>query len=253
MDGITFEISKWYFLIFVGSGIVLFLLFQGLKSLIARFRITQISGFKIERVLPVLEGVIWSVFLITAIQFIFLNHLLKVILILSIVLVVLLLLSWYAVRDLIAGVLLKYQDAFRMDGQIQVKDIEGRVKKIGYMSLEIETFQGEVLTIPYSAIFNEIRTEPHHEEKVKSHTFYMEFPKTHPVVDLSKKIHHSALNAPWSSVVKEPQVKVIEEKEDTYVFEIRVFSLQAPHFQKIKNYLQKNIGSQVLKDGLLSK
>lgn len=252
MGDLSFNVFYVPLLISFGIGIVLQLIFQGIKHLIRRFRINQIYGLKIERLLPLVEGIVLACFLIWSIQFVFQGQKVGVYAVIAVTIMVLLWFSWYAIRDFIAGVLLKYQDAFRIDGEVRIKEIQGRVKKLGYLSLELETFQGDILNIPYSSIFNQVRTKPHREEKVKSHTFYIEFSKTAPAADMLEIIRVNVLNAPWSAVIKGPQIKIVEEKEATYVFEVLVFSLQAQHFQKIKNYLRERMNKESNPDHLLS-
>ena len=47
------------------------------------------------------------------------------------------------------------------------------------------------------------------------------------------------INAPWSSLKKQPQVKLLDDSEAKYHFELTIYSLDTAFFEKIKDYLAK--------------
>ena len=45
-------------------------------------------------------------------------------------------------------------------------------------------------------------------------------------------------NAPWSSLKKKPQIKLLEETDTRLHLEVIIYSMRTAYFQKIKNYLK---------------
>ncbi len=240
MEKLNFSISYLYLLIFIAAGIVLYFLLGAFRRLVSNLSSKKLEK-RLQQFLPLLEGVIWFGFLVLAIRLIFQNQTISVFTVIAVGLVILAWFSWFAIRDLVAGLLLKFQGAFNLESRVRVKDVEGRVKRMGYLSLELESYQGEIINIPYGSIFGDIRSKPNQEELIKSHRFEVKLPKKLPVSETVEQVRITLLNAPWSSVVKKPHIKVLNEDGDLYRFEIIVYSLHAQFFQKIKSYLVREM------------
>lgn len=240
MKDISFNISFSSAIWFILLGIGIFLLFRFLKRLVNYWLPERKSrNFKFERLLPVLEGIIWFSWVIWGVQGVFDNKLVYSLIILGLMAVLIFALSWFAIRDFIAGVILKLEGAFNIGERIKVKETEGRVKELGYFGLKLENFQGEVITLPYSNVSGVTRTLSKSSEKVKNHTFQLNLPKKYTATHTIEKTQVAILNAPWASITQKPHVKLVHENNDFYTFEVIVYSLHSRYFQKLQTYLQK--------------
>ena len=237
---INYNISYTSVIWFILLGVSIFLLFRLLKRLIYHWIPNyQHRQLKFERLLPVIEGIVWFTWVIWGIQRIFNNKLVSAEIIGYLILALIIILSWFAIRDFIAGIILKLEGAFNIGERIKVKEVEGRVKELGYFGVKLENFQGEVITMPYSSVSGVKRTLSKSNDKVKNHTFSIELAKKYSVTKTSEQVKNVILNTPWTSITQKPHVKLVNENTETYTFEIIVYSLHQRYFQKLQTHLQR--------------
>lgn len=240
MKDINFNISYYSVIWFILLGIGIFMLFRFLKKLI-NYWVPERKNrtLKFERLLPVFEGIIWFSWVIWGVQGVFNNKLVYSLIILGLLVVIILSLSWFAIRDFIAGVILKLEGAFNIGERIKVKEMEGRVKELGYFGMKLENFQGEIISVPYSSVSGVTRVQSKSNDKVKNHSFQLDLPKKHAPAETIEKIRESILNTPWTSITKTPHVQLVSDSDNYYTFDIIVYSLHSRYFQKIETHLQK--------------
>ncbi|HAS39081.1 MAG TPA: hypothetical protein DCS93_01315 [Microscillaceae bacterium] len=239
MENINFNISYPSVIWFIGLGVGVFLLFRFIKRLVY-FWIPnrQNRHLKFERLLPVIEGVVWFAWVIWGVQGVFNSKGLYTIIILLIIVIVLIAMSRFAIRDFIAGVILKLEGAFNIGERIKIRDVEGRVKELGYFGVKLENFQGEIITLPYSSVSGVKRILSKSSDKIKNHTFTLQLPKKYAVTETIEKAKSTILNTPWASITQKPHIKLLDENGEAYTFEVIVYSLHQRYFQKLQTHLQ---------------
>ena len=241
MKDFDFTFSHFNFVVFILLGVLLFAIFRALHYAIRHILSKNRHISTLKRVLPLSEGIIWFVFWTWALRSIFEEQLIYSLGVLVIVLVVLVWVSWFAIKDFIAGVILKFEAAFQEGEQIHIEDVEGIVKYLGYFSLEVQTEQGEKINIPYSTISGQIRRKVEDTELFKSYSFELDVAKNKSIPDVFEKLHLVSINAPWTSINKLSQFRLLKENDNFYSFKIVIYSLDSKYFQAIKNYIQANI------------
>ncbi|WP_299459670.1 mechanosensitive ion channel family protein [uncultured Microscilla sp.] len=240
MKDINFNISYYSVAWFILLGVGIFLLFRFIKKLVNYWVPEQKNRqLKFERLLPVVEGIVWFSWVIWGVQGVFNNKLVYTLIILGIMLVIIVALSWFAIRDFIAGVVLKLEGAFTIGERIKVQALEGRVKELGYFGVKLENFRGEIISIPYHTVSGVTRVQPKSSEAIKNHSFQLDLPKRYTPTESIDKLRELILNTPWASVTKRPYIKLSKENEVDYTFEIIIYSLHPRYFQKTETYLQK--------------
>lgn len=237
MKDLHFNISYGYLLMFLVLGICLFFLFYSLKKVFSRYEVKSSLARRFERLLPLMEGISWLTFILWSVQYVFQSIFTYTLILLILLLAILVWIAWFAIRDFTAGIILKFQQAFEIGGRVKIQNVAGRVKKLGYLSMKIENYQGEIISIPYSNVSQEIRIQPSQEEVIRNQTFQIQVPKRTSLGDTVERLRITILNAPWVAIHKRPHIKVLEETEEFYSFEVIVYSLHEKYFQKIKNYL----------------
>lgn len=233
---LEFKVHYFNLIFFLLLGFLLHLLLRAGRRYIL-FMVIESKRSKLAQWLNVVEGLVWISYAIAGIQAVFQNRAVSFFSLILICLVTMAWFSWFAVKDLVAGIILKYQKAFELDQRIKIENIDGRIKRLGYLSLSMESYQGELVDIPYSRVFSTIRIKPNQEEIIKSQRLVIEVPKRKRLPDTLERLSQIVLFAPWSSIVKKPLIQLIEEKEQSYTFEIIAYSLHSDYFQKIRAFL----------------
>jgi small-conductance mechanosensitive channel len=193
----------------------------------------------LKQYLAIIEVGIWFLFIIVTIQkFSDSNKLyswsLFLILILSGLLV-----FWFSIRDFIAGALFKMHKDFREKDIIQVDNFEGKIIEMGNRLLKIESDSGEVIYIPYSKLSQQTIIKVHPGEMVLSHAFTLSTGKNEKAEQLIDKIRFEVLSLPWASIKRPPIVEIIHEDDNSFIFEVKLFSLEKQYFFKMEQEIRK--------------
>ena len=157
---------------------------------------------------------------------------------------VLIFVAWFVLRDYLAGVVLKSDGSMKVNDWIRVKNVEGRVTKMGLRSMIVTVDSGETVNMPYSAISGEISSKPNPSEDLISNTFHVKLGREPDAEATIQQIRKAILNAPWSSVRKFPEIKLTGDTREYFEFEITVYSIKAVYFQKIKDQLELHLTSK---------
>lgn len=212
-------------------------------SLTLRYVVDRKRKLLFLKFLPLAESVFWIVYLILSAQyFMQKGGGIHAIWIFGILLVLLGFFSWFAFRDIIAGVVWKANKKFKLQDTIKVGEFQGKIQAFHHRNLEIMNDNEESIIIPYTKILNSqiIKTNP--TEMILSFSFKLETTNEIGSGELIQKIRYEILNLPWSSVKTEPKIKALKEEKDRYVFDINVYSMDKDYFYKIENHIKKKFG-----------
>lgn len=203
----------------------------------------------INQVLPLLEGIVWLGFLLWSIGQLIRNEVWSSVGVLVIIFLVVVVLFWLLIRDYLAGIILRMDGSLKPNDWIRIKEIEGKITNLGSRIMEVTTASGETINIPYSVISGEISAKPNPAEKLINHSFSLKISKNADVENVINQLKQGILMAPWSSIIKTPEIKLVGEKPDYYQFEINLYSTKMVYFQKIKDALIRSLadsGFQIL-------
>ena len=142
--------------------------------------------------------------------------------------------SWFAVKDLVSGVILRTENAYRTDQWIRIGEIEGRIQYVGYRALTVEKEDGLQVKIPYSTIASIPLATSDRIESSKAHTFRLDVTSRVPVAEVVQQIREASLIAFWSSLTREPLIKRDSEQGENQTFEITVYTLDEAHASDVE-------------------
>ena len=264
-------------------GAILYFLFAIIKKVIEMQFMAPLRSKKVYRLglndfVLLAEVVSWLVFVSWSIQVFSKNNALYSFGLSILLLIILTGVSWSILRDFVSGIIIKLESTYSINEWLKVRDVEGKITKLGYRSLEIETEKGETVNIPYSIITKEMSIKSSRvlgTETIKSYTFELKVqptstPPTPPksgesataydnqveessstpesqsderggIKESKEKIRKLILNSHWSSLKREPQIKLLEETDAGYTFQITVYTLDAKYFQEIESYVKSQI------------
>lgn len=138
--------------------------------------------------------------------------------------------SWFAVRDVITGVILKAGRVCQVGDQVRVEGVEGRIKRMGLRVLTIETNRGDEAIIPFSSIARESVLRTPVIDSVALHVFKLPVPPEVSVPDAKAVVREQALRSHWAALSREPEVQLVDD--DT--FEVTVYALDVDHGPEIE-------------------
>lgn len=234
-----FSPSAVYLFLFIGVLILVFFRLINFFVPVLPLKADHKAAFR--RLLPIIEFVGWFVFLIWGIGYFFRYNIYFALGLGVIAFLIMLWFAWFALRDLIAGMVIKSNRALKINDTVDVAGYHGKIKRFGFRNLVVETENGKNIYLPYTMLIKQEIVRSHPAEKILSHSFQLQ---TEPADDIQEKINEirkSILSLPWVSMIKEPLIRLQEEKNNRYLFHITVYSIEKDYFMLIEKELRSQL------------
>ncbi len=197
----------------------------------------------ISQYLPFVEYLFWMIYLILSISyFVNRNGIIHSIWLVASLLILILLFSYFALRDIVAAVIFKSSRDFKINDSIKFEGYAGKINAFHRRNLELITENEERIYLPYRKIIQGVVIKLNPTEMIQSYSFRL---KTHAKVsslEMQKTLRFEILNLPWSSVKNEPKIKLINEEDEFMEFELSVYSMNKEYFNIIENTIKKKYG-----------
>lgn len=143
--------------------------------------------------------------------------------------------SWFAVRDLISGAILRAEDTYEPGEWLRVGDKSGRIRHVGARSIELELEDGRRLRIPYSMLAESTIAKSEPEGSATAHSFNLDVPRTSSVAEVKASVERAALRSMWSSTVRVPRVETGTMTDDSVRLNITVYALHPDYDLEVEN------------------
>jgi small-conductance mechanosensitive channel len=226
-------------LIFLTAGLGLFTFFR-LSSRFAGSLVMKRKSLKfILRILPFVEFLAWTVFALWMLKTFLSEWEGYSLLTTAIITIVILTIAWYFLRDFIAGIIMKAENAFTLNQQMNTPEISGTIKKIGYRSLEVECESGQFSKVPYSRLSGQIFSIQAPAETMLAHELVLQLPASQNIEDVKEQIVKELLLLPWVSVNHDPVIKTIQESGETITLKISYHTSNDNMASDINQHIRK--------------
>lgn len=208
---------------------------QALNKLVLRFKLAKMA----YKVLPIIELLIWMALIFWIVNFLFQEYPYYNLMVASLMFVAILFISWYYIRNFIAGIFFRLQNKFTIGDIIQFAQITGNIKKLTYSHLVVEAKEGRIMRIPYSKMSNQI-ISGHTDLNIFHESKFVLKTNTSLGKDQAREaIVTSILLSPWHKLNRKPIVKCISEEEVSLVFEVQVSTKNEKHLTHLVGALKK--------------
>jgi Mechanosensitive ion channel, beta-domain len=145
--------------------------------------------------------------------------------------------AWPAIRDFLAGVVLKAGRVCDEGDHVRIGNLEGRVAKMGHRVLVIETRDGDEAILPYSQIAREAVVRTRSLGGVMPHKFRIGGLPSERFAELREQIKREALLCHWSAFARDPEVVPVGGGG----VEVTVFSLDDAHGPDIEAAVRRGL------------
>lgn len=236
------EFSRFAVYTFIILAVIIFALFRILERIRPVLKISKELRRRLLQYLPGIELFIWVLYFVWAIQFFWNNNQLYSLGLFAILIVLLLWISWFALKDFIAGAIFKANRSFALHETVKIEEMSGKIVQFKNRTLVIETDAGETIHIPYSLLLGKIIIKSFPAEMILSKSITITIPKKGNLDGLIEALRTDILTLPWSSVKKDPKIRPVSETSDTVTFELLVYAMEKDAFYKIESYLKEKYG-----------
>ncbi len=227
------------------STLALFLLFRFINYLFRIFinksaRVKSFSHF-----LPIVEMSAWIVFLLWAANFFIEDNRILAIGVLIVLVFTLFWISRYALKNIIAGVLFRFQGNYSIGDFLRTKEYSGKIQQFTFFSLQITTKDGHSVFIPFSKLMDEINVRYDMEGSKAGYHFKITTAKDAGPDEMAEKIKLALLSMSWVPVKQMPQIRQLYSDGPSYTFEIILFAVNNKYALKTENEIGERFGIKV--------
>lgn len=189
---------------------------------------------------PWIEVSVWALFVFWIVQYFLWETAVYPLVITSLSLLVIILLSWYVVRDFFAGVVLRSDHALETGIKIKTDFLSGTISHLGYISLEIIDEDGERKQINYHNIIDQNIVKVTDKGRGKSQMVKVMIPQYFGAQNIEQMLTRKLLEFPW--VIAEGEIKInMQTSEDFYETEITFYSIKEEMFVKTEEIIRSYV------------
>ncbi|HCX98667.1 MAG TPA: hypothetical protein DG754_00870 [Bacteroidales bacterium] len=197
-----------------------------------KYRKVILRGF------PLFELAIWAAFVLWVVNHALGNSEYLTLATTSVLLVFLLIISWFFLRDFIAGIILKTEFPFEINQRIAASKYDGAIKRLGYRSLELEMDNGDIVKIPYSQIASRSIHLQNMEDSLRGHETLVKASTKIPVQTAKDIITKEVLLTPWATTKQVPTIRVVEQTDQTNSYSVHFHSVSSKYAASISQHLK---------------
>ncbi len=228
---------------FILWGIVLFVLFSLIRFGFPYLLRDKKKKYLIQKYFHLAELIVW-IFFFSWFLFVFAEiKSLFVFIIFGLLLGVIYLLFRFWLIDIIAGVIFRNSNRINQGDSIQIKELSGKVIKIGTRTIEIENDEGNSVYIPYRKLASAIYSRTESVAQTSGYSFELETSLEEDIDLITENIKSSIIALPWSSIKKSPQISLKGQTDKSLIFNITIYSIDKSFSSKIENHVRNKFST----------
>lgn len=231
---INFELSGLLLLLLIPIGVMIYFVLRLVKINILNNRFNKRN----KNYFILFEIVVWLVFGVWALKLTFSGTYYYSFLVLAILVILLLLIGWFILKDFVAGLVLKLSDNFQEGQFFRLNNIEGHIAQINYLHINIKQHNDEIIKIPFSKVLGSIHHKSSIDDKTKQYKIKLTVKKKESLDNTRDSIRKTILLSAGVNIKREPLITVIESSEKEWLFEITYFILDEQYCELIENNLR---------------
>ena len=205
------------------------------------------SGLKFaDNIVIGIEFLLWLGYSFCALYYLFREKFFYRYLVYALVLIVIVFLSWFLLRDIFAGIIFRIKHNLRKGSFIKAGDFSGQIKSLGLTCLEIITSDKRLLRVPYIHLVNAIISESAGRGPLQEQVIRVKIDESVGRKDAESHIRTALLNIPWSKMNEEPSIKYKMEDKTGYFYDIILVSKNIMQLKNIEKSLEQIDSIQVI-------
>ena len=225
-----FEISTFWTLALILVGLALVGLMRGLRRLVDQLPVSQARRETLRRYLPLVEIIVGLLYVLISVPVILDNDPTTTPIVTAAVLLGGVAVLWFAIRDFVHGVLLKASDVCRVGDHIEFGDVRGRLTRLDYRTMSVETATGDEILVPYGQASRQSIVRTPTADAQHRHGFAVYVSDENAPAKVRDHLFEAAWTHHWSAVSRPPSI----EARDDGGFDVTIYALDALQTQDIE-------------------
>jgi small-conductance mechanosensitive channel len=157
----------------------------------------------------------------------------------ALILIILVFVSWFLIRDIFAGIIFRIKHNLRNGSFIKAGEFSGQIKSQQVTCLKIITDDNRLLRVPYSRLVNAVISEASGRGTVEEHLIHVKIDASIGKTNAETFIRNALLSNPWNNLKEEPAVRYQKENENGYFYDITLLSKNLKHIKNIEMALEE--------------
>ncbi len=221
--------------------IVAFIL-KVIKLLLKKAGESSTIGEKITTYEPLIYPLVWIGFIFWSVNYLFYYKDYYNFIVFALIVLIFLSLSWFFVKDFVAGIAFKVQNNYTAGDNVQFGKISGRLDNLFLTHVSVYTNEGKLVKIPYSRLSNEIVSHKSTGGYTGHSKFIFKVSKNKNVDEIKEGLYTLLINSPWRIPGKAPVISLKSELNDGFEFEIQFETRTEQHLNYVISALKKRFG-----------
>lgn len=209
-DGWT--ISTVPVLIALAGALLLFGTIRALRGFLPRLALPRVWRERFARWGPIVELFVWSIYVAVSVAWLLDGSRIARIVLLAAGGVLVVVAAFFAIRDYLAGVIVRMERFARVGDEIQVGDTTGTVASLGTRFAVIRAANGDEVLMPYSQLGRGSMVRTQRGGAAPRHTFTVRLPEGINSADAQETAHNAALLNHWAAPKHDPIVRPRDHK-----------------------------------------
>ena len=162
----------------------------------------------------------------------------------GILLFVLFWVSYFGLKNIIAGVFFRYQENYAIGDHYQNNEYSGRIIEFKLFALRLESKEGQIISIPYGKLVNKVSTHQEVGKTITAYTFELSTSKEKERQEITQEIKNTLLSMAWISTHRTPEIHQLKTNESTYLFNISLFAINNDYALKTEQILKSKFSAE---------
>lgn len=153
--------------------------------------------------------------------------------------------AWFAVRDIIAGVVLRAEHGFEAGQIVTFDGIDGRITHVGVRSLGLETPGGSRISVPWFRMHRARVSLTDARDRYGAQRISLQLPRTPDVAADVAAIRSAILHSFFSTVRREPHIRIASEDAHTRTYDVMVYTIDPGFIPAIEQDIRQRIDGKL--------
>lgn len=224
---------------FLLAAFFIYFIFRVFHFLNKRFVLKQSYRKNLRKFIYLLEFLTWLIFLLEAINFFAENN---IVLAGSLALILFIITgwtTWFVIKDYVAGLYLKWNNAYKANEVIEIDGQSGRILKLEKRSLLFEISPLHTTQIAYSKLFTKKVIKTGLTDLGANASFTIDLLKEFQNAEGLTKIHNYIFQLPWTNLKHQPLVVVENQESEKMIVRISASLIEESYIDQFRNAIKE--------------
>ncbi len=246
MEELTRQISAFPYLGLILGTIVLYFGLKMINQVLERFTKRSKIVLNITRNYSIFELFVWLLYVLWMLPSFFKLNMSSGIVLSLILVIAILIISWFAGRDFIAGFIIKANAGFKINARIKTDKIEGEIIDFFPRNVQLINDKGEKMLIPYSNLLGEnIFIKTNDKSRISKH-IQLTLGLVTDYHTLNQNLKFMIMTHPKALVNTTPTINIVSQGKNESIIDITISARDHKGLAEIETFLKKELQSSVI-------